>query len=166
VFPTAQKCYRNGQSPLKLASRISQGGQRHRFPGISYQADSMSFQSASQSQFWRNYGSQRYISKNSPTSSYFRFSNGLYSNSRPLCTLTDDPNGLAVLTTVHFFIGDSLLAPPDVSPKMVLSAHSLWMVKGYSANSRRDGALNGWMAPKWRQESDNLQVNDVGRLVE
>jgi hypothetical protein len=34
-------------------------------------------------------------------------------NSRPLCPLSSDPDNLQVLTSGHFIIGTSMLAPPD-----------------------------------------------------
>jgi len=40
-------------------------------------------------------------------------------NSGSLCSFTDEPNDLALSTPAHFLIGDSLLAPPDVSTKDV-----------------------------------------------
>ncbi|XP_055909030.1 uncharacterized protein LOC129943530 [Eupeodes corollae] len=86
-------------------------------------------------------------------------------NSRPLCPLTSDPDDLTVLTPGHFLIGDSLLAPPESpAPETTLRRQYLQLQRMFQQFWSRWSA--DWLShlqsrPKWCQQHENLQVNDL-----
>jgi len=72
---------------------------------------------------------------------------------------------LAVLTPEHFLIGDSLLAPPDVSAKDVrlstLFMEGQRILRQFWKRLGTEWRSHLQARPKWGHESDNIQVDDV-----
>ncbi|XP_070075741.1 uncharacterized protein [Drosophila takahashii] len=86
-------------------------------------------------------------------------------NSRPLCPLTADINDLTVLTPAHFLIGDSMQSLPTPSDKDK-SLNTQFMEGQRILRQFWKRWSSDWLShlqarPKWRQEEENLQVNDL-----
>ncbi|XP_070137887.1 uncharacterized protein [Drosophila bipectinata] len=86
-------------------------------------------------------------------------------NSRPLCPLTADINDLQVLTPAHFLIGDSMQSLPTPSDKDK-SLNTQFMEGQRILRQFWKRWSSDWLShlqarPKWRQEEENLQVNDL-----
>ncbi|XP_043067134.2 uncharacterized protein [Drosophila bipectinata] len=86
-------------------------------------------------------------------------------NSRPLCPLTADINDLQVLTPAHFLIGDSMQSLPTPSDKDK-SLNTQFMERQRILRQFWKRWSSDWLShlqarPKWRQEEENLQVNDL-----
>lgn len=86
-------------------------------------------------------------------------------NSRPLCPLTADSDDLDVLTPAHFLIGDTLLAPPQSWPQksslreQFLAQQNL--TRQFWTQWSRDWLSHLQTRPKWCQEKENFQLNDL-----
>ncbi|XP_044313279.1 uncharacterized protein LOC123037281 [Drosophila rhopaloa] len=86
-------------------------------------------------------------------------------NSRPLCPLTADPDDLEVLTPAHFLIGDSMLAPPEYQPQSRSFAEQFLiqqtMIRHFWKAWSRDWLAHLQQRPKWCQETESFQLNDL-----
>lgn len=88
-------------------------------------------------------------------------------NSRPLCSMTADPDDLSVITPNHFLNGESTsdLPEPNASVfRMSLPNHlrELIQIKQSFWNQWHREYLNQLQSrPKWLRPQSNLQVNDM-----
>lgn len=88
-------------------------------------------------------------------------------NSRPLCTLPTGPEEIGVLTPGHFLTGEPLTAVPDVDytdinpnrltrwcqiQQMLQKYWQVWSTEYINSLQKRY---------KWKEESDNLKINDI-----
>ncbi|XP_043063531.1 uncharacterized protein LOC122319802 [Drosophila ficusphila] len=86
-------------------------------------------------------------------------------NSRPLFPLTADADDLEVLTTAHFLIGDSTLAPPEYRPASAkFREHFLLqesMLRHFWDGWSRDWLSHLQQRSKWSQNSENLKLDEL-----
>jgi len=93
-------------------------------------------------------------------------------NSRPLCTLSTDPDHPQVLTPGHFLIGTSLLALPDHYLKDVSSNRlSKWlcvqqMIQGLWRQWSQEYLHHLQQRTKWRSNQSNVKVGDLVLIKE
>ncbi|KAH8280173.1 hypothetical protein KR054_007456 [Drosophila jambulina] len=86
-------------------------------------------------------------------------------NSRPLCPLSADADDLDLLTPAHFLIGDSLLAPPEYRPQAKSFVEQFLiqqsMIRHFWRAWSRDWLAHLQQRPKWCQEAEGFQLNDL-----
>ncbi|XP_059608215.1 uncharacterized protein LOC132256052 [Phlebotomus argentipes] len=93
-------------------------------------------------------------------------------NSRPLCTISEDPNDGGMLTPGHFLVGAPGNAPPDPDvgriPENRLSYWQQCQRRAQEFGKRwRLHYLNTLQQrPKWRVSQDNLEVGEVVLLLD
>lgn len=94
-------------------------------------------------------------------------------NSRPLCSLSEDPTVCDFLTPGHFLIGAPLTSIPEQAPSSVTSAQyrSRWESLMAQVNCvwerwRREYLHTLQQRGKWRKKSRGFQVGDLAILVE
>lgn len=89
-------------------------------------------------------------------------------NSRPICSLSDDPNDLDALTPAHFLIGRPLKLPfyekADKPPYNIkrLYVQLQFQIQAFWKAWADDYLQSLTQLPKWRTEQENLKV---GQLV-
>lgn len=85
-------------------------------------------------------------------------------NSRPLATITNDPDNF-LLTPGHFLIGESLLSPPKPSQKQLVSLKGKKLVNRKVEEAwkawRQDVLKSMMLRKKWQNIDENVSEGDV-----
>ena len=88
-------------------------------------------------------------------------------NSRPLCSLSSDPNDVAALTPAHFLVGEPLISPPEPNH---LEAKSTWLSKWQRVQQMTQHFWKHWQSDylnqlqvrtKWHGKGKTPEVNDL-----
>lgn len=93
-------------------------------------------------------------------------------NSRPLCSISDDPDEIMVLTPGHFLIGQAITTAPHPNvthiPMGRLSRFQLLqrIVQGFWSNWSHEYLARLQQRPKWKQAAANLRVGQIVLIME
>lgn len=87
-------------------------------------------------------------------------------NSRPLCSLKDDPSQLAALTPGHFLVGRPLLSPPEPNILDRMALRNRWnliqqLVQSFWARWQHEYLTELQQRVKWTQHKPDPKVGDV-----
>lgn len=93
-------------------------------------------------------------------------------NSRPLCSLSTDPNDINPLTPAHFLIGQPAILPPDQNH---LETKMTWLTRWQRVQQMTQYFWKRWQADylnqlqtrtKWRQEGKMPEIDDIVLIKE
>lgn len=88
-------------------------------------------------------------------------------NSRPLCTLSTDPNDAGPLTPAHFLMGEPSVCPPEQNH---LDSNVNWLSRWQRVQQMTQQFLKRWSSDylnqlqtrtKWRDQKESPKINDV-----
>lgn len=88
-------------------------------------------------------------------------------NSRPLLSLSDDPNDLSALTPAHFLVGDSLIAIPEhditniTTNRLKLYQHLQQMVQHFWQRWSTEYLSSLQQRSRWKKKTASVAVGDL-----
>lgn len=93
-------------------------------------------------------------------------------NSRPLCTLSDDPDELSILTPGHFLIGTSLATIPESTLSLVKTSHlSRWQLlqqklEHFWAHWSKEYLQRQLSIYKWNKVNPSIAIGSIVLVVD
>lgn len=91
-------------------------------------------------------------------------------NSRPLCTMADDPSDMGTLTPAHFLIGGPLKCPlPQECEKPTKMAKSLYasiqtQTRSFWQQWSQDYLHTLMQRPKWKETQENIKIGQLALI--